>query len=81
VDDRGDLTGTSWGRTPLVKLAAVAATVAVGTYNHFVVVPKLERAPGDPANVQRVRTTLAIETFVLVYVVIATAFLVGASTN
>lgn len=84
VDEPGDVTGTTWGKTLIVKLVAVGFTAAVGGYNHFALVPKLERVADDPSAIHHVRTTLAIEAIeaiVLAYVVVTTAFLVGASTN
>ena len=81
IDDVGDLTGTQWGRLLLIKTFAVGVTVAIGAYNHFVVVPALERQP-DPATVaRRARTTVTLEAIVLLCVVIVTVFLKRASIN
>lgn len=81
VDGVGDYTGTAWGRTLLVKLAAVAVAAAVGAYHHFVVVPALARSPGDAAAERRARTTIRVEAIVLAAVVVTTVFLVGASAT
>ncbi len=52
IDGFGDLTGTDWGRLLLLKTAAVGVAVAIGAYNHFVVVPALDRS-GDDADMTK----------------------------
>jgi copper transport protein len=81
IDGFGDLTGTDWGRLLLLKVAAVGVAAAIGGYNHFVVVPALERSDDADAMVGRARSTVSVEAVVLVFVVAVTVFLTTASTN
>ena len=81
IDGFGDLTGTDWGRFLLLKVAAVGTAVAIGGYNHFAVVPALERSDDADAMVVRARTTISVEAIVLAFVVAVTVFLTTASTN
>jgi copper transport protein len=81
IDGLGDYTGTDWGQMLLLKTAGVAVAVAIGAYNHFVVVPALERDPDDAAVLGRSRTTVLIEAVILLFVVVVTVFLSVASTN
>jgi copper transport protein len=81
IDGFGDLTGTDWGQLLLVKVAAVAITASIGGYNHFVVVPALERSDHPGAMAARARSTLAAEAALLVFVLAVTVFLTTASTN
>ncbi|MDJ0769303.1 MAG: CopD family protein [Ilumatobacter sp.] len=82
VDGLGELTDTDWGRRLLLKTGAIGIAVAIGAYNHFVVVPALDRHPdGSTAMVARSRATLMVEATVLVLVVVLTVLLAGASTN
>lgn len=80
LDAPGDLFGTSWGRILLVKTAAVAVAAGLGAYNHFRLRPALEQRPDDPVLARELRTSLSIESAVLVGVVVLTAFLVAAAT-
>ena len=48
LDSFGDVTGTEWGQTLLLKSAAVAVAVAIGAYNHFRLVPALDAEPESP---------------------------------
>lgn len=79
VDDLGALTATGWGRTLVVKLVAVAGAAGLGAYHHFVVVPRLRGGVREPGAMRSVRRTVTVEAAILALVVIATAFLVGAS--
>lgn len=81
IDRFADFTGTPWGRILLVKVGAVAVAVTVGAYNHFVVVPAIERDPDDRATATLVRRTMTAEAAVLVFVAIVTVLLTTASTN
>jgi copper transport protein len=82
LDSFGDLTGTEWGQTLLLKTAAVAVAIAIGAYNHFRLVPALDGATDASAEqvATQLRSTLTAEAIVLVFVVIVTAFLVAATT-
>ena len=81
LDSFGDLTGTEWGQTLLLKTAAVAVAVAIGAYNHFRLVPALDAQPGSDPLASRVRSIVTAEAIVLVFVVIVTASLVAAATT
>jgi copper transport protein len=82
LDSFGELTGTEWGQTLLLKTAAVAVAVAAGAYNHFRLVPALDAAADVDAEplAARLRSTVTAEAIVLVFVVIVTAWLVVAAT-
>jgi copper transport protein len=79
IDRPGELTSTSWGRTLLFKVAAVALAAAIGGYNRFRILPALTAAPRDPAVRDRVRNMLAAETAFLVVAVALAGLLVGAA--
>ena len=79
LDAPGDLFGTRWGQVLLVKVAAVSVAAGLGGYNHFRLRPHLEAAPHDPMWAKRLRTTLSIESFVFVVVIVSTAVLVAAA--
>lgn len=81
IDGFGDLTGTEWGRLLLVKVVAVSVAAAIGGYNHFVVVPALERAGSTTRLAAIARNTVTAEAFVLAFVVALTGLLTVASIN
>lgn len=81
VDGLGDYTGTDWGRVLLLKLGATGVAVAIGAYNHFAVVPAIAADPDGAAIARRARTAITIEALVLLFVAVATVFLVEASTT
>jgi copper transport protein len=65
----------------VIKTFAVGVTAAIGAYNHFVLVPVLEREPDRATVARRARTTVTLEAIVLLCVVIVTVFLKRASIN
>lgn len=75
VRSLGALTGTTYGRLLLVKVAAVATIGALGAYNHFRLVPALTRGKASAALAQ-LRATLRVEVAVLVGVIALSAVLV-----
>jgi copper transport protein len=79
LDSFGDLTSTQWGQTFLLKTAAAAIAMAAGAYNHFVLLPALERDPGDEVLHRSVRSTVTAEAIMLGFVVVVTAWLVVAA--
>ena len=81
TDGFGDYTSTDWGRLLILKTAAVGAVVALGAYNHFVVVPKLELDPDASTMLRRARSTITVEAVMLLGVAVITVFLSVASTN
>jgi len=52
--------------------------MAAGAYNHFVLLPALERNPHDEVLQQSVRSTVTAEAIMLGFVVVVTAWLVAA---
>ena len=69
------LTSTGYGRLLLVKLAEVALVAGLGAYNHFRLIPALSRGKARAALAQ-LRSTLRLETLVLVAVIALTSVLV-----
>lgn len=80
ADGPGDLTGTEWGRTLLLKSAAVGLAVLAGAYNHFRLVPRVEADPDADGLQAELRGILTAEAIVLCFVVVVTAWLVVAAT-
>lgn len=80
LDSFGELTGSQWGQTLLVKTGAVAIAIGIGAYNHFRMVPALDAEPDSAILAARLRSTIAVEAVVLCVVVLVTAWLVGAAT-
>ena len=78
LDGPGELTGTPWGRTLLVKLAGVVAAAGCGAYNRRLALPALHDRPDDPATRDQLRTALTVEAILLVAVLVVTTWLVGA---
>lgn len=81
IDRISELWQTPWGRFLLGKVWLVLFAGAIGAYNHFVLVPALDRDPDDTVATARIRTTLATESLLLVSVSVFTVFLSGASIN
>ena len=79
LDSFGELTSTQWGQTFLLKTAAASIAVALGAYNHFRLMPALERDPDDEVLHRSVRATVTAEAIVLGFVVVVTAWLVAAA--
>ena len=65
----------------MAKTLAVATAAAVGTYNHFIVIPWMSQHPDDDARSVRLRNTATAEAALLVVVVGLTAILVGAASQ
>jgi len=81
LDQVSQLWTTPWGRLLVAKILAVATAAAVGTYNHFVVIPWMNQHPSDDSRSVRIRNTATIEAILLFAVVALTAVLVGASSQ
>ena len=79
LDSFGELTSTQWGQTLLLKTAAATIAMAAGAYNHFVLLPALERDPDDDVLHRSVRSTVTAEAIMLGFVVVVTAWLVVAA--
>jgi copper transport protein len=71
---------TDWGRILVVKVVLVGAAAMLGAYNHFRVLPALERKPDNSDVIAQARNTVTTEAIVLFVVALASAILVGAST-
>ena len=81
IDAPVDYVATPWGRILLIKASLVAAAAAIGTYNHLVVVPALERDPADGVYLRRSRATITIEAVLLIGVTFLSVLLTEAPTN
>lgn len=79
VDDPADIVSTTWGRLLLMKVALVVVAAAIGAYNHFVIVPRLDDAATGADHQTTLRRTVSIEAALLVAVVVVTAALVVAA--
>ena len=80
LDGFGELTSTQWGQTLLLKSAAAGLAMLAGGYNHFRLLPALERNPHDTVLHHSIRSTVTAEAILLGFVVITTAWLVGAAS-
>ena len=80
LDNIGELFTTDWGRLLMIKMLAVGAAASIGAYNHFRVVPTLERNADNAAALSRLRTLVRAEAWILVCVIAVTAALVGAAS-
>jgi copper transport protein len=80
LDSFDELTSTQWGQTLLLKTAAVAVALAIGTYNHFRLRPALEADPTDVDLLRTVRSALTSEAIILGFVVVVTVWLVAAAS-
>ncbi|MFC8799679.1 CopD family protein [Promicromonospora sp. NPDC057138] len=85
VDRPAQLWESTWGLLLLAKIGVVAVVGAVGTYNHFRVVPRLEsrrfrrRSARTAGHLLRRSTTR--ETSLMAVIVLITAWLVAASVE
>jgi len=80
LDSFGELTSTQWGQTFLLKSAAAGLAMLAGAYNHFRLMPALERDPDDDVLHRSVRSTVTAEAILLGFVVVVTAWLVAAAS-
>ncbi|NNE73446.1 MAG: CopD family protein, partial [Acidimicrobiales bacterium] len=80
LDSFGELTSTEWGKLLLLKTAAVGIAALLGAHNHFRLRPRFEAAPDDTRLETELRTNLIVEAVALTFVVVTTAWLVGAAT-
>jgi methionine-rich copper-binding protein CopC/uncharacterized membrane protein len=80
LDSFGALTSTEWGQTLLLKTAAAGIAMLAGAYNHFRLMPALERHPDDAELHRTVRSVVTAEAIMLGFVVVVTAWLVAAAT-
>lgn len=78
IDEFSDIWATGWGQTLIAKTAFVIGASALGAYNHFSLVPAVERA--HPEAIGRFARVLRIELGLLVVVGALTALLVAGAT-
>jgi copper transport protein len=76
LENPGDLPSRAWGRLLLGKIVLVAVAAGIGAFNHYRVVPRLDR---DPEQIATLSRTLRAESIILVLVAIVTAALVVAA--
>ena len=77
LDAPSELATTSWGRVLVLKVIAVAVAAGIGAYNHFAVVPVLDRDPTDDTMTDRLSRLVRTEGVILLIVIALTAILVG----
>jgi copper transport protein len=80
IDTPSDLISSAWGRLILVKITLVGVAAALGAYNHFRVVPRLDKEASESEASDLLRRVVRIEGIVLLVVVAVTAILVSAAT-
>jgi len=80
LDSFGELTSTQWGQTFLLKSAAAGLAMLAGAYNHFRLMPALERDPDDEVLHRSVRSTVTAEAILLGFVIVVTSWLVAAAS-
>jgi copper transport protein len=80
LDSFGELTSTQWGQTFLLKSAVAGLAMLAGAYNHFRLMPALDRDPDDEALHRSVRSTVTAEAILLAFVVVVTSWLVAAAS-
>lgn len=80
LDTVGELTSTEWGQTLLLKSAAAGIAMLAGAYNHFRLMPALERHPDDAELHRTVRSVVTAEAIMLAFVVVVTAWLAAAAS-
>jgi copper transport protein len=78
VDGPSDYVSTTWGRVLLVKVGLVLMAACFGAYNHFRVLPALERDPEDHRAANMARTIIGVEVVFLAAVSMVTVFLTWA---
>jgi copper transport protein len=71
------LTSTYYGQLLIVKVAIVAGIACVGGYNHYRLVPVVERQPTKKKAWSQLRTTLRVEVIGVVAVLAVTSVLVN----
>lgn len=78
MDSFSELWSTDWGRTLIAKTVFVAGALAMGAYNHFALVPAVERAQADA--IARFGRVVRIELALLLAVGALIAALVAGAT-
>ena len=78
VDGPSDYLSTTWGRVLLVKVGLVFLAACFGAYNHFRLLPALEKDGEDNRAAGRARTVIGVEVVLLVAVAMVTVFLTWA---
>ncbi len=75
IDSTEDLRTTEWGQAFTLKMILVAILIAIGGYNHKVLVPNLASS-STPLAEGRFSKIITIELLIMAMVIIATVFLV-----
>jgi len=81
IETMADYLTTAWGRVLLIKVGLVLVAAGIGAYNHYVVVPGLERDPDEGVLLRRARITVTTEAILLVGVAFVSVLLTEAPTN
>jgi copper transport protein len=78
VDGPSDYLSTTWGRVLMVKVGLVLVAACFGAYNHFRLLPALEKDGEDNRAAGRARTVIGVEVVLLMAVAMVTVFLTWA---
>lgn len=81
LESVSDIWSTPWGQLLIVKVLLVGVAAAGGGYNHRIVIPALQRSPGDKGVAHRFRTIVTLEAIALVAVTLTTGLLIAASST
>ena len=80
LDSVDELWTTSWGQLLIGKVLVVAVAAAAGAYNHFELIPRLQRAQRTHGASEEFRIAVMLEAALLLLALVLTAFLVGAAS-
>lgn len=80
IDSLSDLWRTSWGQLLIAKTLLVAIAVSIGVFNHFGLVPQIDRVDNAPIAIRNLGRTIRVEAVLLLATGFLTALLVAAST-
>lgn len=80
LDTVDELWTTPWGRLLLGKVLLVGLAATAGAYNHFELIPRLNRTGGNTALSEQLRIVVRLEAVLLLSAVLVTAFMVGAAS-
>ena len=80
LDSLSELWSTPWGQLLLVKTFVVGLAVSVGAYNHFELIPRLNKSTSKVAISTELQLVVTVEAVLLLITLVLTAFLVGAAS-
>lgn len=80
LDSIDEIWLTPWGRLLIAKVFVVAVAGGAGAYNHFELIPRLERTTSADAISEEFRFVVTVEAALLLLSVVLTAFLIGSAS-